>query len=45
MLKRPIVETAAYDGLGDSNTRIRTEALLIRFLKRNAVLNMQNVDR
>lgn len=43
--KRPIVETAAYVEIGDKSLREKIEKLLIRFLKSNAVLNRQNVER
>lgn len=43
--KRPIVETAAYVKIEDKNLRERVEKLLIRFLKNNAVINTQNVER
>jgi len=43
--KRPIVETAAYVEIGDKGLREKIEKLLIRFLKSNAVLNKQNVER
>jgi transcriptional regulator with XRE-family HTH domain len=43
--KRPIVETGAYVVVRDDGFRQQIESLLIRFLKSNAVLNKQNVDR
>jgi transcriptional regulator with XRE-family HTH domain len=43
--KRPIVETAAYVKIEDKNLREKVEKLLIRFLKSNAVINKQNVER
>lgn len=43
--KDPIVHTGAYVKIGDDKMRTRVETLLIRFLKSNAVINKQNVDR
>lgn len=43
--KRPIVETAAYVKIEEKNLREKVEKLLIRFLKSNAVINRQNVER
>lgn len=43
--KHPIVETAAYVTIEDERLRKSVETLLIRFLKSNAVINKQNVDR
>lgn len=43
--KRPIVETAAYVKIEEKNLREKVEKLLIRFLKSNAVINKQNVER
>lgn len=43
--KSPIVETAAYIRIDDGTLRGRIELILIRFLKRNAVINKQNVGR
>jgi len=43
--KDPIVHTAAYVTIEDKVLRKKIETLLIRFLKSNAVLNKQNVDR
>ena len=43
--KRPIVETAAYVKIDDKFLREKVEKLLIRFLKSNAVINKQNVER
>lgn len=43
--KRPIVETAAYVKIDEKNLREKIEKLLIRFLKSNAVINKQNVER
>lgn len=42
---RPIVETAAYVKIEKSDLREQVEKLLIRFLKANAVINKQNVER
>jgi transcriptional regulator with XRE-family HTH domain len=43
--KRPIVQNAAYVGIADKILREQIEKVLIKFLKSNAVLNQQNVDR
>lgn len=43
--KTPIVYTAAYIKIDDGGLRIKIENILIRFLKRNAVINKQNVER
>jgi transcriptional regulator with XRE-family HTH domain len=43
--KRPIVDTASYIEVSDEKLRVQIEKLLIKFLKSNAVLNKQNVDR
>jgi transcriptional regulator with XRE-family HTH domain len=43
--KQPIVQTGAYVGITDRDMREKVELLLIRFLKSNAVINKQNVDR
>ncbi len=43
--KRPIVETAAYVKIEEKILREKVEKLLIRFLKSNAVINKQNVER
>jgi transcriptional regulator with XRE-family HTH domain len=43
--RAPIVETGSYVEIKDKVLRRQTEELLIRFLKSNAVLNKQNVDR
>lgn len=43
--KQPIVHTGAYVHIGEQSLRERVEKLLIRFLKSNAVINQQNVDR
>jgi transcriptional regulator with XRE-family HTH domain len=43
--KYPIVSTAAYVKIDDELLRTKIEKILIRFLKRNAVINKQNVDR
>ena len=43
--KRPIVETAAYVRISKKEERESVESLLIKFLKSNAVLNKQKVDR
>jgi transcriptional regulator with XRE-family HTH domain len=43
--KQPIVETGAYVKIEDKSLREKVETLLIRFLKSNAVINKQKVDR
>lgn len=43
--KRPIVETGSYVEIHDATLRRQMETLLIKFLKTNAVLNKQNVER
>ena len=43
--KRPIVEGASFIAIKDSKLRQQIEIILIRFLKSNAVLNKQHVDR
>jgi len=43
--KSPIVTTAAYIKVDDAALRKKIETILIRFLKRNAVINKQNVER
>jgi transcriptional regulator with XRE-family HTH domain len=41
----PIVQNAAYVGITDKILREQIEKVLIKFLKSNAVLNQQNVER
>lgn len=43
--KEPIVESAAYIRVDDKELRNRLEEVLIKFMKSNAVLNKQKVDR
>ena len=43
--KKPIVETGSYVEIGDELLRRQIETLLIKFLKSNAVINKQGVDR
>ena len=43
--KRPIVETASWIRVDDDILRLQIETLMIKFLKSNAVINKQNVDR
>jgi transcriptional regulator with XRE-family HTH domain len=43
--KRPIVESASWIKITDPKLRSQIETLLIKFLKSNAVLNKQNVER
>lgn len=43
--KRPIVETASWIQVKDDTLRVQIETLMIKFLKSNAVINKQNVER
>lgn len=43
--KRPIVDSASWIQVKNKQLRRQIETLLIKFLKSNAVLNKQNVDR
>jgi len=43
--KPPIVETASYVRVENQTLRERIEAVLIRFLKSNAIINKRFVDR
>lgn len=43
--KRPIVDRAAYIEIPDGKLRHQIEQVLIKFLKSNAVINKQSVDR
>jgi len=43
--KRPIVESASWIKIADATLRKQIETLLIKFLKSNAVINKQNVER
>lgn len=43
--KRPIVESASWIRIDDSNLRKTIEELMIKFLKRNAVINKQHVEQ
>lgn len=43
--KRPIVERAAFIEIRAATLRSQIEQILIKFLKSNAVLNKQGVDR
>ena len=43
--KRPIVDSASYIVIRDRDLRKKVEQLLIKFLKSNAVLNKQHVER
>ena len=43
--KRPIVETASWIKVEESTLRTQIEAILIKFLKSNAVINKQHVER
>jgi len=43
--RRPIVEKASYVRVADVRLRDQLERTLIKFLKSNAVLNKQQVDR
>ena len=41
----PIVETGSYVQIDDKDLRVKVETLLIKFLKSNAVINKQSVER
>ncbi len=43
--KRPIVEDGAYVEISEKRLREQVETILIRFLKQNAVINRNKVDR
>jgi len=43
--KRPIVESASWIRIDDATLRQQIEALLIKFLKSNAIINKQHVER
>lgn len=43
--KRPIVERAAYVPVEDKSLRRQVETVLIKFLKSNAIINKQQVER
>lgn len=43
--KRPLVESASWIQVADDTLRVQIETLMIKFLKSNAVINKQNVDR
>jgi transcriptional regulator with XRE-family HTH domain len=43
--KRPIVESASWIKVEDATLRNQIETLLVKFLKSNAVINKQNVER
>jgi len=43
--KRPIVERASYIPVKDKKLRRQIETILIKFLKSNAIINKQGVDR
>jgi len=43
--KSPIVYTGSFVRVGDDKLRRQTESVLIKFLKSNAVLNKQHVER
>lgn len=43
--RQPIVQYAAFVGIDEKVLREKIEKVLIKFLKSNAVLNQQNVDR
>src|SRR5439155_15169621 len=43
--KRPIVEYGSYIKISDTSLRKQIEKILIKFLKANAVLNKQHVER
>lgn len=43
--KRPIIESASWIRVEDAELRSQIEALLIKFLKSNAIINKQHVER
>ena len=43
--KTPIVKTASYIAIRDTDLRNKIEQILIKFLKNNAVINQQHVER
>lgn len=43
--KRPIVETASYIPVKEKKLRHQIETILIKFLKSNAIINKQGVER
>ena len=43
--KRPIIESASWIRVDDGTLRKQIETLLIKFLKSNAVINKQHVER
>lgn len=43
--KRPIVERASYIPVKDDKLRRQIETILIKFLKSNAIINKQGVER
>jgi transcriptional regulator with XRE-family HTH domain len=43
--KRPVVQAASYIRIEEQKLRRQVEKVLIKFLKTNALLNKQNVDR
>lgn len=43
--RSPITHSASYVRISDKNLRRQVEAVLIKFLKNNAVINQQQVDR
>jgi hypothetical protein len=43
--ERPIVERAAYVPVKDEKLRRQVETVLIKFLKSNAIINKQQVER
>jgi hypothetical protein len=43
--RSPIVETASFVQINSRELRERVEAVLIKFMKNNAVINKQHVDR
>ena len=43
--RRPIVEDAVFLRVGDKQLRKQIEAVLIKFLRSNAVINQQHVER
>jgi hypothetical protein len=43
--KQPLIQTGSFMPIKDLTLRRQVETLLIKFLRKNAILNKQNVDR
>lgn len=43
--RSPVVANAAYVQINDKRLRHQVEQIMIKFLKKNAVINKQSVDR